>query len=150
MKNIIIPIICLGSLLSSCAPMSGDNVTTSLGYSISAKDVTLIAVSGVLAENPQYYDDFQAIALDLRNVTDSTTINEAYIRAQITKTVANKAKKHKQIILASFNLVLNYFENKAKESNFDEAKAAEVLSSICDGIEYALELHAISEGKVGK
>lgn len=153
MKNISFAIMSVGALaLSSCSSMFNNDVPmveTSYNFEVSAEDIVFLAVSTALGKNPSTYEDFSKVEEVLRMMTADGVIDSNVIKMQIDGALDESSIKNKQLVSKAFDVVLKYFNNRYKDV-FDSQEAYDVVVAIADGINYALELHVITNGEINK
>lgn len=149
MKNIILSslVACMLASCSSFMNQEAATVETSYGFEISAEHITYLGVANALAKKPETYEIFVDISNSLEYIQEDEYIDSDLIRLQVEGILETTSIKNKALVMAAFDTVLKYFDNKNidLESNVETHK---VLCAIKDGLNLALEHHILTQGEV--
>lgn len=149
MKNIILSslVACMLASCSSFMNQEAATVETSYGFEISAEHITYLGVANVLAKKPETYEIFVDISNSLEYIQEDEYIDSDMIRLQVEGILETTSIKNKALVMAAFDTVLKYFDNKDidLENNVETYK---ILCAIKDGLNLALEHHVLSQGEV--
>lgn len=149
MKNIILSslVACMLASCSSFMNQEAATVETSYGFEVSAEHITYLGVANALAKKPETYEIFVDISNSLEYIQEDEYIDSDMIRLQVEGILETTSIKNKALVMAAFDTVLKYFDNKDidLENNVETHK---ILCAIKDGLNLALEHHILSQGEV--
>ena len=114
MKNIILSLFGIITLSSCSSFMNQEAATveTSYGFEISAEHITYLGVANALAKKPETYETFVDISNTLDYVSEDEYIDSDMIRLQVEGVLETTSIKNKALVMAAFDTVLKYFDNK--------------------------------------
>lgn len=148
MKKFIVSIICAAVLTSCSAVNKSTDFMANTGSLVNAKSVTLIATTTALGKKQELATDLEKVSATLKTITADNLLTVDDLKTVVADALADTSVKNKNIIMASLNVVFDYYSNSVKISEEDNAKYVTIIDSIAAGIDEALEINAKTQGEV--
>lgn len=148
MKQFITSIVCCLALVSCTAMNKTADFMANTGSLVNAKSVTLIATTAALSKKQDIASDLEKVSVALKLVTEDKVLNVDDLKALVANALADSSVKNKNIIMASLNVVFEYYANSVVISDVDNEKYVTILESIAAGLDEALKINSLTEGEV--